>query len=129
MVMGYAKAFRLLQMIASFGCPEHFVSLKSAITKHRMLKSHEVVQTSIDVSNHLYEVALWTERMGLINAILQRIARAHLISLIDEGKGLYIGRSRQVETQQRSAVKAVKAMVTSLTVWREPRRDEKTKST
>ena len=110
--MGYAKAFRLLQMIAAFGCPEHFVALKSAITHYRMLRSHEVVKTSIDVSSHLYDVALCTERMGLINAILQRLARAHLISLIDEGKDLYVDRSRHVERQQRSAVsKAVKAMV------------------
>jgi len=115
LVMGYAKAFRLLQIIASFGCPEHFVALKSAIIKYRMLRPYEVVDTSMDVSKHLYEVALWTERMGLINALLQRIARAHLVSLIDEGKDLYVDRSRHIETQQRSAVvKAVKAMVINL---------------
>ena len=110
--MGYAKAFRLLQMIAGFGCPEHFVALKSAIAQYRLMRPHEVVKTSIDVSSHLYKVALWTERMGLINAILQRVARAHLVSLINEGKDLYVDQSRDVELQQRSAVvKAVKAMV------------------
>jgi NAD-dependent SIR2 family protein deacetylase len=110
--MGYAKAFRLLQMIAGFGCPEHFVALKSAIAQYRLMRPHEVVKTSIDVSRHLYNVALWTERMGLINAVLQRVARAHLVSLVNEGKDLYVDRSRDVEMQQRSAVvKAVKAMV------------------
>ena len=110
--MGYAKAFRLLQIIAGFGCPEHFVTLKSAIAQYRLIRSHEVIKTSIDVFSYLYKIALWTERIELINAILQQVARAHLVSLINEEKDLYVDQSRDIKLQQRSAVvKTVKTMI------------------
>lgn len=77
-----------------------------------MLEPQDTVRTYEGVSSYLYNVALWTEGIGLINAVLQRLARAHLTSLIDEGKEAWIDRSKDAERQEKSAVvKAVKAMV------------------
>ncbi|MCJ1359584.1 MAG: hypothetical protein MMC33_009586 [Icmadophila ericetorum] len=113
--MGPMRAFRLLQMVASFGCPEHFVALKGAITHYRLLGPEEVLNTPLDLSNHLYKVGIWTECLGLINAILQRLVRAHFTSLINEGKDLFLDGSGQVNLQSGSAItKAIKAMVVSV---------------
>ncbi|MCJ1359677.1 MAG: hypothetical protein MMC33_009679 [Icmadophila ericetorum] len=106
------RAFRLLQMVASFGCPEHFVALKGAITHYRLLGLEEVLNTPLDLSSHLYKVGIWTECLGLINAILQRLVRAHFTSLINEGKDLFPDGSGQFDLQSGSAItKAIKAMV------------------
>ncbi len=110
--MGYNRAFRLLQMVAAFGCPEHFVALKGAVAQYRVLAPEEVMNASLDLSSHLYMVGLWTERLGLINIILQRFVRAHFTSLINEGADLFQDRSGQMEIQSGCALtKSIKAMV------------------
>ena len=63
---------------------EHFVVLKSVVAHYRVLASKEVIQTSFDLSNHLYTINVWTERLELINIIFQRFLRVYFILLIDE---------------------------------------------
>ena len=113
--IGFTRAFRLIQMVAAFACPEHFVALKAAVAHYRVLGPEEVLKAPLDVSSHLYKVGLWTERLGLINVILQRLVRAHFTSLIDEGKDLLLDRSGPVAFQNRCAVtKAIKATVVKI---------------
>ena len=110
--MGYPRAFRLLQMVAAFGCPEHFVALKGAITHYRGLGPKEVLTTPVKLPGHLYMVGLWTEHLGLINTILQRAVRAHFTSLIEDGKNLMLHKSRQMDRRIGDAIgKAIKAML------------------
>jgi len=68
--VGYTRASRLLEMVAAFACPEHFVALKGAVAHYRVLAPEEVIQALLDFSSHLYTVGVWTERLGLINVIL-----------------------------------------------------------
>ena len=111
----YNKVFKLLQMIAIFECSKYFVALKSVIVQHRMLRSDEIIKICIDVFSHLYKIALWTEHTKMINAIFQRLTRAHLTSIIDEDKDLYVDRSRDAKRQERSAIlKAIKAMIVNI---------------
>ena len=111
-IMGYTQAFRLLQMVAAFGCPEHFLALKGAVAHYRVMAPDELLQAPIDLSGHLYHVGLWTERLGLINVILQRFVRAHFTSLINEGADLFQDRSGQMVFQSRCAItQSTKAMV------------------
>lgn len=113
--MGLSRALRLLQMIAAFGCPEHFVALKAAVGQYRLLGPEKILRGPEDLSSHLYKVGLWTERQGLMNAILQRLVRAHFTSLIDEGKDLVMDRHGQRSPQGVCAVtKATKAIVIKL---------------
>ncbi len=63
--MGYTRASRLLQMVAAFACPEHFVALKGAVAHYRVPAPEEVIRAPLDLSNHLYTVGVWTERLGL----------------------------------------------------------------
>ncbi len=113
--MGYKRAFRLLQMVAAFGCPEHFVALKGAVAHYRVLAPEEAIQAPLDLPSHLYTVGLWTERLGLINVILQRFVRAHFTSIINEGADLFQDRSGQIEAQSGYAVtKSIKAMVVKI---------------
>ena len=113
--MGLTRAFRLLQMVAGFGCPAHFVALKSAIAHYRALAPEEVIDTPLDLPAHLYTMGLWTEHLGLINAILRRFARAHFTSIIDEGADLFHDRSEQHVLPSQSAVtKSIKAMVVKI---------------
>ena len=113
--MGYNRAFRLLQMVAAFGCPEHFVALKGAVAHYRVLAPEEAIQAPLDLPSHLYTVGLWTERLGLVNVILQRFVRAHFTSIINEGADLFQDRSGQMEAQNGYAVtKSIKAMVVKI---------------
>ncbi len=113
--MGLTRAFRLLQMVAGFGCPVHFVALKNAIARYRVLAPEEVINTPLDLSAHLYAVGRWTEHLGLINAILQRFARAHFTSLIEEGAELFQDRSeQQVSRSQLAVTKSIKAIVVKI---------------
>ena len=110
--MGFSRAFRLLQMVAAFGCPEHFVALKAAVAHYRVLGPEEILKAPLDLSSHLYTVGLWTERLGLINVIIQRLVRAHFTSLINEGKDLFLNQSQQNNLQSDCAIiKAIKVMV------------------
>lgn len=63
--MGYSPAFRLLQMIAALGCPEHSVALKEAIIQYRGLEPEVLIRTPIKLPSPLYMVGLWTEHLGL----------------------------------------------------------------
>ncbi len=54
------QAFCLLQIVASFGCVPHLVSLKSAITHYRVLAPEEVIDTPLDLLTHLYASGLLT---------------------------------------------------------------------
>jgi len=111
-LMGFPRAFRLLQMVAAFACPEHFVALKRAVTHYQVLGPKEILEKPVDLSSHLYTVGLWTESLGLINVIIQRLVRAHFTSLINEGKDLFLDRSQQNNLQSDCAItKAIKAMV------------------
>jgi len=113
--MGYARASRLLQMVAAFACPEHFVALKGAVAHYRVLAPEEVIRAPLDLSNHLYTVGVWTERLGLINVILQRFVRAYFTSLIDEGTDLFQDRSGHMVFQTGGAItKSLKAMVVKI---------------
>ena len=113
--MGYDRAFRLLQMVAAFGCPEHFVALKGAVAHYRVLAPEEAIQAPLDLPSHLYTVGLWTEHLGLINVILQRFVRAHFTSIINEGADLFQDRSGQMEAQSGYAVtRSMKAMVVKI---------------
>lgn len=113
--MGLSRALRMLQLIAAFGCPEHFVALKAAISQYRQLEPEEVLKGPENLSSHFYKVGLWSERQGLINSILQRLARAHFTSLINEGKDLIVDRYGQRGPQGVCAVtKATKAIVIKL---------------
>ncbi len=87
--VGYTRASRLLEIIAAFACPEHFVALKSAVAYYCVLALEEVIQAPLDLSSYLYTLGVWTERLGLINVILQRFVRAYFTSLIDEGAHLF----------------------------------------
>ena len=110
--MGYSRAFRLLQMVAAFGCPEHFVALKGAVAQYRVLGPESALKDPLDLPSQFYKVGLWTERLGLINVVLQRLARAHFTSLIDDGKDLFLNRSLQTNLRSDCAInKAVKAVV------------------
>lgn len=113
--MGYIRASRLLQMVAAFACPEHFVALKGAVAYYRVLVPEEVIQAPLDLSSHLYMVGVWIERLGLINVILQRFVRAYFTSLIDEGTDLFQDRSRYMVFQTGGAItKSLKAMVVKI---------------
>ena len=83
--MKYTRISRFLEMITVFACSEHFVALKVAVAHYRMLTSKEIIQTSLDLSSHLYTIDVSTEHFGLINVIFQYFVRAYFISLIDEG--------------------------------------------
>lgn len=111
--MRFPRAFRLLQMIAAFGCPEHFVALKGAIAHYRVLgPEEETLKGPLDLPSHLYTIGLWTESLGLINIIIRRFVRAHFTSAINEGKDLVLNRSQQNSLQSDCAItKATKAMV------------------
>ncbi len=82
-LMRLTRAFHLLQMIAGFDCSAHFVTLKNAIARYRVLASEEIIDASLDLSTHLYKVSLWTEHLKLINAIFQRFAHAYFTLLIN----------------------------------------------
>ena len=83
--LGYPQAARLLEIVAAFACPEHFVLLKEAVAHYRLLNPENVVQAPLNMESHLYTVGLWTERLGLINVIIQRFVRSHFTSLIEDG--------------------------------------------
>ena len=110
--IGFPRAFHLLQMVAAFGCSEHFVALKGAVAQYRVLGPEEVLKTPLDLPSHLYKVGTWTERLGLVNIILQRLVRAHFTSLIDDGKDLFLNKSLQPNLQNGPGIeKAIKAVV------------------
>ena len=110
--MEYMRASRLLEMVTAFACPEHFVALKSAVAHYRVLISEKIIQTSLDLSSHLYMVGIWTERLGVINVILQRFGRVYFISLTDEGTCLFQDRAGHMLFQNDCAViRSVKATV------------------
>ncbi len=102
--MRFARAFRLLQIVAAFGCSEHFMTLKNVVAHYRVLASEELIKASLDLSSHLYTVELWTERLELINMILQRFVRAHFTSLIDEETNLFQDRSEQMILHSQCAI-------------------------
>lgn len=52
----YTRTSRLLEMMTTFACSEHFVVLKDAVAHYCLLASEEVIQISLDLSNHLYIV-------------------------------------------------------------------------
>lgn len=113
--VGYARASRLLEMVAAFACPEHFVALKGAVAHYRVLAPEEVIQAPLDLPSHLYTVGVWTERLGLINVILQRFVRAYFTSLIDEGTHLFQDRAEHMVFQNGCAVtRSVKATVVKI---------------
>ncbi len=113
--MGFARAFRLLQIVAAFGCPEHFMALKDAVAHYRVLAPEELIKAPLDLSSHLYTVGLWTERLELINMILQRFVRAHFTSLIDEGADLFQDRSEQMILHSQCAItRSIKATVVKI---------------
>ena len=102
-------------MVAAFGCPEHFVALKGAVAQYRVLAPEEVLESPRDLCGHFYQVGLWTERLGLVNVILQRVVRAHFTSLIDDGRDLVLSRSSQANLSIGSALgKAIKAVVVKI---------------
>jgi hypothetical protein len=112
--VGYTRASRLLEMVAAFACPEHFVALKGAVAHYRVLAPEEVIRSPLDSSSHLYTVGVWTERLGLINVILQRFVRAYFTSLIDEGTHLFQDRAGPVFRKGCAVTKAVKATVVKI---------------
>ena len=113
--MGLSRAFRLLQLIAAFGCSDHFVAMKQAIAQYRVLVPAKELEQPLDLSRHLYKLGIWTESVGLINIILQRLARSYFTSLIDEGRDLFTGISSKNNAQKGHAVtKAIKALVVKI---------------
>lgn len=54
--MKYIRAFRLLQIMTTFVCLEHFVVLKKIVAHYRVLVLKEVIQASLDLSSHLYTI-------------------------------------------------------------------------
>ena len=113
-LVGYTRASRLLEMVAAFACPEHFVALKGAVAHYRVLAPDKVIQAPLDLSSHLYTVGVWTERLGLINVILQRFVRAYFTSLIDERAHVYQDRAGQVFQNGCAVTKSVKATVVKI---------------
>ena len=112
---GYTRASRLLEMVAAFACPEHFVSLKGAVAHYRVLVPEKVIQAPLDLSSHLYTAGVWTERLGLTNVILQRFVRAYFTSLIDEGMRLFHDRAGHMVVQNGCIVtRSVKATVVKI---------------
>jgi len=57
-LMGFPCAFCLLQMVAAFTCPEHFVALKRAVTHYQVLGPEEILEKPVDLPSHLYTVGL-----------------------------------------------------------------------
>lgn len=112
--VGYTRASRLLEMVAAFACPEHFVALKGAVAHYRVLAPEEVIQAPLDLSSHLYTLGVWTERLGLINVFLQRFVRVYFTSLIDEGAHLFQDRAKQVFQNSCTVTKSVKATVVKI---------------
>lgn len=55
-LMRYTRASRLLEMMTAFACFENFVALKSAVAHYRVLASEEVIQTPLNLLNHLYAI-------------------------------------------------------------------------
>ncbi len=105
-------AFHLLQMIADFNCSAHFMTLKNAIARYRVLASEEIINASLNLFTHLYKVSLWTEHLELINAILQRFAHAHFTLLINEETNLFQDRSEQlVLSRQFAIIKFIKTII------------------
>ena len=102
--MGYTRASCLLKMVATFACPEHFVALKGAVAHYCVLAPEEVIQAALDLSSHLYAVGVWTERLGLINVILQCFVRAYFSSLIDKGTHLFQDRAGHMVFRNNCAV-------------------------
>ena len=91
------------------------MALKAAIAQHRLLSHEEVLSTSLDLSQHLYKMGLWTDKLGLVNSILQRLARAHLVTLMEDGKQLLIDLSQESDLHEGcAATRAVKAMVVKM---------------
>ena len=56
--VGYTRASRLLEMVAAFACPEHFVAFKGAVAHYRVLAPETVIQAPLDLSSHLYTVGI-----------------------------------------------------------------------
>lgn len=113
-LLGYERASRLLELVAAFACPAHFVALKGAVTHYRVLAPAEIVQAPLDLSSHLYMIGVWTERLKLIQIILQRFARAYFTSLIDEGMHRFQDRARQVSHDGCALTKSVEATVVKI---------------
>ena len=112
--LGHERASRLLEMVAAFACPAHFVALKGAVAHYRVLAPAERVQTPLDLSSHLYTIGVWTERLRLINIVLQRFSRAYFTSLIDEGMQISQDRAGEVLENGGVLTKSVKAMVVKI---------------
>ncbi|KAL9132051.1 MAG: hypothetical protein Q9217_000179 [Psora testacea] len=86
-----------------------------AVAHYRVLEPEEALETPLNLSSHLYKVGLWTECLGLVNVILQRLVRVHFTSLIDEGKDLLLDRSGQMAFQGGCAItKAIKATMVKI---------------
>ena len=68
--MGYARAYRLLELVSAYACPDHFVALKDAISYYRMLASEDTTRETAGFSSRLYTLGFWTEHFGLINVIV-----------------------------------------------------------
>ena len=113
--MGYQRAFRILQMVAAFACPEIFIALKEAVAHYRVLAPEECTEAPLDLTSHLYTVGVWTERLGLINDILQRFVRAYFTSMVEEGTSLFRDRAEHTLLQNGSALtKSIKATVVKI---------------
>ena len=113
-LLGYKRASRLFEMVAAFACLAHFVALKGAVTHYRVLALAEIVQAPLSLSNYLYTIGVWTERLGLINIILQRFVRAYFTSLIDEKMHRFQDRAGQVFHNGCALTKAVKVTVVKI---------------
>ena len=99
-------------MVAAFGCPEHFVALKGAVAQYRVLGPEGALKDPLDLPSQVYRVGLWTERLGLVNIVLQRLARAHFTLFIDDGKDFFLNRFLRTNLRSDCAInKATKAVV------------------
>ena len=113
--IGLPQASRLLQLIAAFGCPKHFITMKRAIAQYRVLMPAKNLEKPLDLLHHLYKLGVWTESVGLINIILQHLARFYFTSLINEGSNLFINMSSKNNAPKKHAVtQAIKAFVVKI---------------
>ena len=109
--MGYPQASHLLELVAAFACPEHFITLKEVIAHYHMLAPEGTVQALLNLSSHLYTVSIWTEHLGLINVTLQCFVHTYFTSLIENGIDIIQGRVLQ---KGNAVIKSIKAMIVKI---------------
>ena len=80
------RANQLICMIAAVGYSTHFLALKKAIQQYRLECPIKTPSPTDKQHERLYKLGLGSERLGLINIIIQRVVRAQCALDINEAR-------------------------------------------